>query len=293
MQEKRMPHPAETTDGVRMKDDGSGYRFLPYKADFAVMKRWRTVGTAMLYGISVLSVLIPLFRELATSMPMVFIRGMEFVNFMLIVAYYIVNVVSEVFLYPAAARQRRLNFIDNSLGSRFLGKDSYGYFSNDEISTGPFKLAVNCFENLFFTYNIAKAMRRGIAARNAVLAGVFLTFAYIGIQNNSVGLPVVQIFLSSLFLTELIHHLHFVAKLSVLLDKFKMFFMEAMKERGERSKIHYPISLLLEYETTLAYNKAPTSDRIYAKIKDRLSEEWDELKDYYQVAQLGGEAWGS
>jgi hypothetical protein len=269
-----------------MKDNGTGYRFLPYASDFTLLKKWRATGATMLYVISGLSILIPLARQFAGVQWVDWTKaGLEFVNYILIIAYFATNVVSEVFLYPAAARQRRLNFIDNSLGSRFLGEDSRGYFSNDRIGPGPYKMAVNCFENCFFTFRIAKSMEKGIVIRNALFAFVFLTFAYVGIRNNAVGLPILQIFLSSLFVAALIHHLQFVSKLAVLLDKFKMFFMETMADTSKKAGLQYPIVLLLEYETTLAYNKAPTSDRLYMKIKDQLSEEWDELKKYYKIEE--------
>lgn len=41
---------------------------------------------------------------------------------MLIVGYYILDIYTETFLYPATARKRRKGFIDNSLGSKFLNK---------------------------------------------------------------------------------------------------------------------------------------------------------------------------
>lgn len=267
-----------------MNDHRTEQRFLPYRQAFQTMKRWRTVATCLLYAISVFSVAIPVLNQRsATPVIATTLSITHFVNYLLIVSYYAVSVVTEVFLYPAAARQRRLNLIDNSLGSRFLGQDSQGYFSNDVVPQGPYKLCVNCFENCFFTYSIAKGMQKSVVTKNAVFALVFLSLAYVGIKSNSVGLPILQIFLSALFLTDLIHHLNFTSKLGILLDRFKQFFMETETNPSIKAALHYPVSLLMDYETTLAYNKGPMSDRVYNAMKERLSTEWEQMKTYYKI----------
>ncbi len=38
------------------------------------------------------------------------------------------------------------------------------------------------------------------------------------------------------------------------------------------------VLLFLDYETTLAYNKAPLSDSVYEKLNEKLSKEWEEIK---------------
>lgn len=260
-------------------------RFLPYGNSFDTMKNWRSVATWLLWGVSAASILTPLLDQVSNkpgvSLTLVIVH---FFNYLMIISYYVVDVVTEVFLYPAAARQRRLNLIDNSLGSRFLGQDSRGYFSNDAIPKGAYKLSVNCFENCFFTYNIARGMLKMVVAKNAFFAIAFLCLAYFGIKSNSIGLPILQVFLSSLFLTDVIHHLNFTSKLGALLERFKQFFMEVMENEKLKGELHYPVSLLMDYETTLAYNKGPMSDSVYNAIKERLSAEWEALKSYYKIS---------
>lgn len=264
-------------------------RVLPYEDKFKQVKEWRGIGVLLLYGISVLSVAIPIIQAAAHShkiYPSGLIPALSFVNYLLIIGYFAVDIVTETFIYPAAARLRRQGFVDNSLGSKFLGKDLSGYYTNDPIAQGPYKLAVNCFENCFFTYNIAKAMTSFIIFKNALFAAAFLTIAYFGITDNSIGLPILQILLSSLFITELVHHLNFITKLRGLLDRFKAVFAERKKGAKGMAILPDTILLLLEYETTLAYNKSPLSDRVYLKLSDNLSQEWEELKTYYAILSI-------
>ena len=112
-------------------------------------------------------------------------------------------------------------FIDNSLGSKFLEKKVEGYYTNDNLNYGPYKMLINCSENCFFTLNIAKGMVPRIVIKNALFSIGFLVIAYCGIKDNLVAIPILQILLSTLFITELIHHLNFIAKLEQLFERFK------------------------------------------------------------------------
>jgi hypothetical protein len=275
-----------TYQGEATKSDKALWqRLLPYEANFQQLRTWRRAEAALLYAICILSVMLPILESPTYHKLYItkYLPYFEFLNYLLIIGYYVITIVTETFLYPAAARRRRLGFVDNSLGAKFLGKDLTGYFSNDPIKPGPYRLVVNCFENCFFTYNIARAMTPMIVAKNAILASAFLTIAYFGIRNSLIGLPILQILLSSIFITELVHHLNFIAKLHSLLGRFTELFTERNIAATKARILPHAILLLLEYETTLAYNKSPLSDRIYLRDHDRLTKEWEELKSYYGI----------
>jgi hypothetical protein len=257
-------------------------RFLPYEADYELLDKWRLVGIILLYIVTVLSILIPIISNMYKSYILLY-NILGFTSYLSIISYYVVNVVTEIFLYPATARLRRTDFIDNSLGSKFLGKKSENYFTNDSIQPGAYKMTVNCFENCFFTYNIARGMNITIISKNIIFSSAFLFIAYVGLKENLIALPILQILLSSLFMNELIHHLNFVVKLNSMLERFRWFFMEIMNNKLNPNDLQHPTLLLLEYETTLAYNKSPLSNKVYKKLKEKLSAEWEELKEYYEI----------
>jgi hypothetical protein len=207
------------------------------------------------------------------------ITVVSLINILLIVGYYILNVSTETFIYPATAIQRRQGFIDNSLGSRLLDKELVGYFSNESIPFGAYKLAVNCFENCFFTYNIARAVTIRIVVKNVILMLVFIVCAFYGFKNSVIAVPIIQIFTSSLFLSELIHQLNFTSKLKGLFEKFKIYFTH----NHNKSDLSMPIFLMLDYETMLAYNKAPLSDKQWNRLEESLSKEWEDIKKRYDI----------
>ena len=120
-----------------------------------------------------------------------------------------------------------------------------------------------------------------IVIKNAFFSIGFLVIAYCGIKDNLVAIPILQILLSTLFITELIHHLNFIAKLEQLFERFKETFTKKM---DVNQTLQEAVLLFLDYETTLAYNKAPLSDSVYEKLNEKLSKEWEEIKTRYEIS---------
>lgn len=263
-----------------MKRKGT-QRFLPYEADYSLLKTCRNWENIGLGSICFCSVLLPVLNFFSENLIVKAIyTGINLIYFIIIIAYYILNIYTETFLYPATARKRRKGFIDNSLGSKFLEKPVEGYYTNDKLDLGPYKMIVNCGENCYFTYNIAKAMVPQIISKNVICCILFLLIAYWGIKDNLIAIPILQILLSTLFLTELVHHINFIAKLNQLFERFKEFFS---KKADNNQILQEAVLLFLDYETTLAYNKAPLSDSIYKKLNKQLSKEWKDIKIRYEM----------
>lgn len=257
-------------------------RFLPYEADYSLLSKCRIWETRGLWLIGILSVVLPVVGSfLASTLVNTIYNILNLLYFLIIIAYYVLDVYTETFLYPATARKRRKGFIDNSLGSKFLEKKVEGYYTNDNLNYGPYKMLINCSENCFFTLNIAKGMVPRIVIKNAFFSIGFLVIAYCGIKDNLVAIPILQILLSTLFITELIHHLNFIAKLEQLFERFKETFTKKM---DVNQTLQEAVLLFLDYETTLAYNKAPLSDSVYEKLNEKLSKEWEEIKTRYEIS---------
>ena len=121
-----------------------------------------------------------------------------------------------------------------------------------------------------------------IVLKNIFFSIVALAIAYFGINNNLIAIPVLQILLSSLFITELVHHINFVVKLNQLFEKF----LDAFVNIKDNSLfLQQAVLLYVEYETVLAYNKAPLSDKVYNKLNQKLTKEWEEIKERYEISQ--------
>ena len=99
-------------------------RFLPYEADYKLLSKCRSISMWILIIISIFSIALPLIDYFnITHLHNV----VNFLYFILIISYFILDIYTETFLYPATARKRRRGFIDNALGSKFLEKPVENY----------------------------------------------------------------------------------------------------------------------------------------------------------------------
>ncbi len=261
-------------------------RFLPFEADYTLLNKLRSCEKIMLVTIAIFSVILPIlnyYSSICINIKRIY-TIINFLYFASSVIYYILNIYTETFLYPATARKRRKGFIDNSLGSKFLTQNVKRYYTNDNLKEGPYKMLINCFENCFFTLNIAKGMIAQILIKNIALFILLLGIAYCGMRNNLIAIPIVQILLSTLFLTELIHHINFIAKLEQLYEKF-IEVVASKTNMNSTQTLQESVLLFLDYETTLAYNKAPLSDKVYEKLNEKLSNEWEDIKIKYDISK--------
>ena len=63
--------------------------------------------------------------------------------------------------------------------------------------------------------------------------------------------------------------------------KFKQIFSTPKSTKNKT--IQDAIYMVLEYETTLAYNKSPNSNSVYKKLNNKLTEEWSCIKQNYDI----------
>ena len=260
-------------------------RQLPYEISYNTVAYWRKVENGYLWSVFICSILLQTFQidclKHSLGSTECVINLLNILNYFSIIGYGILYIAVEIIMQPMVASERRKGFIDNSLGTKLLDKPILNYYDNDSIEQGPYKMLVNCYENCFFTYNIIKVMLPKMAIKNTILFGLLLIFAYHGIKDNVVAIPFLQLFLSSLFLIELIYHIAFFFRLKNLCDKFKQIFSTPKSTKNKT--IQDAIYMVLEYETTLAYNKSPNSNSVYKKLNNKLTEEWSCIKQNYDI----------
>jgi len=260
-------------------------RQLPYEISYKTVAFWRNIENGFLWGTFICSILFQILQIDCISHSMDSMKCIanlfNVLNYISIIGYGLLYIAVEIIMQPMAANERRKGFIDNSLGTKLLEKPVLNYYDNDSIEKGPYKMLVNCYENCFFTYNIIKAMLPKMIAKNAILFILLLIFAYYGIKDNIVAIPFLQLFLSSLFLIELIYHVLFFFKLKNLCDRFKQIFSDSKLTKNKT--IQDAVYMALEYETTLAYNKSPNSNSVYQKLNQKLTDEWNSIKEHYDI----------
>lgn len=258
-------------------------RQLPYELSYKTIKFWRTIENSFLWSVFILSATIQLLHIKCVTDVFDFgcvIQGLSVLNYISIIGYGVLYIAVEIIMQPITASERRKGFIDNSLGTKLLSKPVTEYYDNDSIKNGAYKMMVNCYENCYFTYNIVKEMLLCTILKNVVLFLILLLFAYYGIHENTLAIPVLQLFLSSLFLIELVYHITFYFKLKDLCEQFSHIFSD---KNTATKTLQSAVYMTLEYETALAYNKSPNSDKVYNRLNEKLTQEWEDIKSRYDI----------
>lgn len=258
-------------------------RQLPYGLTYKTLKFWRTIENSFLWSVFILSAVIQLLHIQCVADMCDFscvVQIFSVLNYISIIGYGVLYIAVEIIMQPITASERRKGFIDNSLGAKLLSMPVTEYYDNDSIKNGAYKMMVNCYENCYFTYNIVKEMLLCTILKNAILFLILLLFAYYGIHENTLAIPVLQLFLSSLFLIELVYHITFYFKLKNLCEQFISIFSD---KNTATKTLQYAVYMVLEYETALAYNKSPNSDTVYEKLNSKLTQEWENIKSRYDI----------
>jgi len=202
------------------------------------------------------------------------------INCFFIVAFAVISFISEIIFYEASI-QRREDFIDNAFESALAENRSQGYYTNDNIASGIYKMAVNGFENSLFTYNIAKKMTAVLWLKSILFAVLILTFSIIGY--SSAFTLLIQLTLPILLLQQAIKHTLFVYRIKRVFENNRRLFNDLKNLGDSKQKKPEIILNVLEYETTITYGAILLDSKIYNKMNPSLSITWDELKQKYNI----------
>lgn len=192
------------------------------------------------------------------------------------VSYFVLDMINN-YLFQKAEEHRRNDFIDNSLGTTLASENSSGYFSNEAVSKGIFKMGANSFENSFFTLEISNRMKLKMVIKSAIIILLFLATAFFTTHKILAG--VFQITLPFTVLQQTVRLFIFNARVKNIFENFKTIFSSVAYKRNQLL-----ISLVLKYETTLSWGSIFLSSKIFEKHNERLSSEYNKLKLRYEIS---------
>jgi hypothetical protein len=197
-----------------------------------------------------------------------------------LVALYVWLDSRENFVFSKAERTRTLQYVDNSFDTNFAGKKLEGYFTQEKLTPGFYKFCVNCFENTFHTYNIAKEMQKWVYAKAVGVLLVFIFSALVG--DKGVVRYLSEAILPLALLQSAIKLSIFVSRLDTLRETFASFFT-SIKSSSFEAREPEALKNVITYETTLAWASIPTDSDIFFRMREQLASEWEELKLQYNI----------
>lgn len=252
-------------------------RIVPYSVSYDTVETLNKRAEILLYLSTALSVIISLlgYFDFLPDLKTALIG----INILFICIYAFLDN-RATYIFTKAEMKRRLDWLDNSFGTNFSGKKSQGYFTNEHLSPGLYKLAVNCFENGYHTQFIISKMLGGIIAQTVIIILVFIVSAYIG--NREVVRLFFELALPAILFQKLIKAIYFSSRMVEVQDRFKALFNDLM-QFGFENKTAEALRDILEYETALSWASTPLSSKVFKKYQNKLADEWKELKKEYQI----------
>lgn len=261
------------------------YKSSPQSQIYDLIGRLQKINRIIFYAIIILSVFTSLvtFKLIEIPEGVNDIKNQIYIGLLLVL--FVITIILDYNLLPDAQRKTRCDFFDNAFGTKFIhNKNSEEYYTNDEIEKGIYKMAVDLFESVLFTYNIASRMRFKKIILCCLLVAVLIPLSFYGFKNTSlIGIIVLQALLSIYFAGGLIRLLIFVGKNRQYFDELKFLFSD---EKFKQNLSEYEatiIKIYADYEANKAWSYIHLDGKIYNKINSSLSQEWNEMKSKYSI----------
>lgn len=254
-------------------------QIVPFKTSFELAKRISKASNIILWistALIIFSYLIKRYKPEYQDVGNVIVG----VNCISIIAYTILIFLSDLIYYNASIA-RRTDLIDNSFGTSYGEAKSVGYYSNNSTQDGIYKLAVNGFENCFFTFTIAQKMMFKVWLKNILFAVLIISFSIFGFNNALILL--LQISLPVILLQQAIRHTLFNSRVTRVYENYRVLFNDLRSDDNPDSKVPFILKIVMDYETTLTSGAILLDSRLYKKLNDSLSQQWITIKSDYSI----------
>jgi hypothetical protein len=248
----------------------------PHAVNFKILQRIDNVNRYLFYVV----LLFPLFQQIdiiKTSQAIT--HGTNFVYFWLILVYAALDFSISYYLFPEAESVRRCDYFQNSFGNKFIDNPSIGYFTNETLPTGIYKMGVNLFENAYFTTSIAREMLKIGILKSIFFATIFAYFSYEGFsRTEKFSIPFLQAFLSLTIIGGVLKLLLFYFRNKGILSNVRELFSSLNFKEKPSEYFGYCIKYYADYDSNLAWGGILLDSEIYKRINPILSTKWEKIK---------------
>lgn len=260
--------------------------YVPHYEDWRTVAKWRKWADISFYVGVVLSMLAALkgynfVNNVLLEWPLTAFWLYGLINHMAILSliiYPAIDVYIEYYLSPAAEEKRKADFLDNAFGTHILSQNSIGYYTNESISPGMYKAAVNLFENSFFTHRVTDAMLMRKTFPLLIVVFVVVILAISGWGEQPLALPVLQLFFSSVIVIDFVKFWLLRNRTKDIYEGWCSLFRTSAIISNPSSQIPEIMRYWLMYETTLSRLQIGLDDGIFEELNPELSKEWQIIK---------------
>ncbi|WBX96037.1 hypothetical protein [Chryseobacterium gambrini] len=264
-------------------------QFAPHYATYKNINKIKAVSDFLfwfIFGLSISENIFPnLGLKISTEQMKLIIGFSNTVNIISMIVFFFLELLVEVVMIPIADDKRRDDFLDNSIGSRFSLRQSVDYYDNDEVSKGLYKVAVNMFENCYFTHSLVKKLtfKRTVIPFIVMLA--ILVFAYYGFnQESTIAVILLQLLFSATIFGNLVKHIVLLVKLNQIEKDWTALFNKQNFKTNPEAEASIIYRNWLNYETLHSRIPASIPDKVYNKLNPQLTNDWIALKAQFNIS---------
>lgn len=226
----------------------------------------------VLFYLSAVLSIVSLFVEKATN-PIAY--DVVLTGFALsVVALFVIGLVSRLYWTPRAEDKRRQDFFSSACGVSLSHQRTDGYYNND--STKPIeRMAAQVLENSHFSKAIALRMARTERVKVVVYSGVWLICVLY--RHADLGLVVAasQAVFSEQILSKWLRLEWLRIRFEKTYDDVHRMFQSKPATQGFKAMTLESLGM---YETAKATAAITLSSKLFLKLNDELSAEWEQIK---------------
>lgn len=180
----------------------------------------------------------------------------------------------DIFWYNAEFNRRK-SAVEHAFEIDLTGLKTEEYYNNS-IKPSMKKYIVNIFESVFFTKNILEKMILGSLIKVVLILIVFI-IACIEFENGEALLLIAQTFLSGNYIVGFIKQIICGVRIKNLYERFYNSLVTVGVTSSKQQNSLF--SDALEYEAVKAHYKVRLSSRVFSKLNEKLSSDWEEIEN--------------
>lgn len=213
--------------------------------------------------------------------------NLQILQFGLTIAYIACEQIFESKYLFQAESIRRIHSWENAFGVSLTPITTQGYYNNRQTQ-GLKKYIVNQMESCFFTKNVLKAdfwlpgLKTGL--------GLAVTLIALGLHHSQLALLVVNSFLFSYLGLELWQRCKYLKKVEKVYQNLENALIYQAEKEDATRQMATAFAQAQEYEAVKAYHQLPLNSKVFYKLNDTLTQQWNEIEKkihFEDPAQIG------
>ena len=199
----------------------------------------------------------------------------------LLIALYLFCDYRGSYLFRIAETERKLAFVDNTFGTKFSESDTQGYYTNDHVGSGIYKLATNNMESCFTSSKNLAYMYKRVLAKNLIII-MLIAFAGFSGEGDYARIAAESLVAGN-FALELFKMSVYSSRIKAILKEFYVLFQSLNPSHITNVQTAQIMKQILEYETTVAWANIPLDNQNFTRNRAAWDSQWKGIKARYDI----------